>query len=181
MASPLVHPFKSFRLSKAQTSCIYIVTILTPFEYVPIIQFSHTQSISVYLNLMAYSFNLFLTLFLTFSMAFLAMAGPLNSPSTLATRLKLDNQNNWWESLFELQSCNGEAILFFLKGETYLGSNCCRAIRIIQHECWPTMMSSLGFTKQEGDILFGYCDAFEEDNSTTAKILPLPSPTPIEG
>ena len=181
MASPLVHPFKSFRLSKAQTSCIYIVTILTPFEYVPIIPFSHTQSISVYLNLMAYSFNLFLTLFLTFSMAFLAMAGPLNSPSTLATRLKLDNQNSCWESLFELQSCSGEAIYFFLNGETYLGSNCCRAIRIIQRECWPAMMSSLGFTEQEGDILFGYCDASEEDDSTTAKILPLPSPTPIEG
>ena len=179
MASPLVHPFKSFRLSKAQTSCIYIVTILTPFEYVPIIPFSY--SIYLYLNLMAYSFNLFLTLFLTFSMAFLAMAGPLNSPSTLATRLKLDNQNNCWESLFELQSCNGEAILFFLNGETYLGSNCCRAIRIIQRECWPAMMSSLGFTEQEGDILFGYCDASEEDDITTAKILPLPSPTPIEG
>ena len=43
------------------------------------------------------------------------------------------------------------------------------------------MMGSLGFTEQEGDILFGYCDASEKDDSTSAQTLPLPSPTPIEG
>ena len=129
---------------------------------------------------MAYPFNFFLKLFLAFSMAFLAMARPLNTHSNLATRLQLDNQNNCWDSLFELQSCTGEVIMFFLNGETYLGPNCCHAIRIIHHECWPAMMGSLGFTEQEGDILLGFCDASnDDDDNTTAQTLPPPSP--IEG
>ncbi|KAK4585433.1 hypothetical protein RGQ29_022909 [Quercus rubra] len=128
---------------------------------------------------MAYSFNFLLTFFLAFSMAFLAMASPLNTHSNLATRLQLDNHNNCWDSLFELQSCTGEVIMFFLNGETYLGHNCCHAIRIIHHECWPAMMGSLGFTEQEGDILLGFCDASNDDDNTIAQTLPPPSP--IEG
>ncbi|GMY33022.1 egg cell-secreted protein 1.1 [Fagus crenata] len=126
---------------------------------------------------MAYSSKLFLTLLLACTMAFLAMArGPLNSPSTtLATRLQLDAQTNCWGSLFELQSCTTEVILFFLNGETYLGPNCCRAIRIIERECWPALLGSLGYTEQEEDILIGFCDASDEDGTT--QTLPPPSPT----
>lgn len=142
--------------------------------------FSQIPFLSIYLNLMAYSFNLFLTQ--AFSMAFLAMARPFNSHwSTLATRLQLENHTNCWESLFELQSCTEEVIMFFLNSETYLGPNCCHAIKIIHHECWPAMMGSLGFTKQEGDILRGFCDASDDDDKiTTTQTLPPLSPT-IEG
>ncbi|KAF3445493.1 hypothetical protein FNV43_RR10669 [Rhamnella rubrinervis] len=97
------------------------------------------------------------------SYPFMAKARPLNNHhmgSNLAARLKLEDQSsNCWESLFQLQACTGEVVLFFLNGETYLGPSCCRAIRIIEHECWPDMLGSLGFTTEEGDILQGYCDA----------------------
>lgn len=94
-----------------------------------------------------------------------ANARPLNNHhhhlgSNLAARLKLEDQSsNCWESLFQLQACAGEVVLFFLNGETYLGPSCCRAIRFIEHECWPDMLGSLGFTTEEGDVLQGYCDA----------------------
>lgn len=43
------------------------------------------------------------------------------------------------------------------------------------------MMGSLGFTKQEGDILRGFCDASDDDDKiTTTHTLPPLSPT-IEG
>ncbi|KAK1300695.1 Egg cell-secreted protein 1.1 [Acorus calamus] len=41
----------------------------------------------------------------------------------------------------------------------YLGLGCCRAIRVITRQCWPSMPTSIGFTAEEGDILRGYCDA----------------------
>ncbi|KAL5697996.1 hypothetical protein ACHQM5_029086 [Ranunculus cassubicifolius] len=64
-----------------------------------------------------------------------------------------------WNALLELKSCTNEIVLFFLNGESYLGQDCCRAIRVITRDCWPSMLTSLGFTSQEGDILQGYCDA----------------------
>lgn len=71
--------------------------------------------------------------------------------------------------------------MFFLNGETYLGPNCCHAIRIIHHECWPAMMGSLGFTEQEGDILLGFCDASNDDDDDNTIAQTLPPPSPIEG
>ncbi|KAI3853077.1 hypothetical protein MKX03_036250 [Papaver bracteatum] len=102
------------------------------------------------------------------------LARPLSHVQTaptisLAARLQSNGSyTECWDSLMELQACTGEVILFFLNGETHLGRNCCQAIHIIQHNCWPAMLGSLGFTQEEGDILRGYCDA-------TANILPPPS------
>ncbi|XP_071715456.1 egg cell-secreted protein 1.2-like [Rutidosis leptorrhynchoides] len=62
-----------------------------------------------------------------------------------------------WSALLELKSCSNEIILFFLNGDSYLTMDCCRAIRTITHECWPSMLTSLGFTSEEGDILQDYC------------------------
>ncbi|XP_059281710.1 egg cell-secreted protein 1.2-like [Lycium ferocissimum] len=62
-----------------------------------------------------------------------------------------------WNALFELKSCTNEIILFFFNGESYLGKDCCKAIRIITYNCWPSMLSSVGFTAEEVDILRGYC------------------------
>lgn len=84
-----------------------------------------------------------------------------------------------WDSLLELRSCTGEVILFFLNGETFLGPSCCHAINYVQHRCWPAMLTSLGFTPEENDILRGYCDATSSvvtgNNSTT----PPPPPPPL--
>ncbi|KAI9115823.1 hypothetical protein K1719_013492 [Acacia pycnantha] len=80
--------------------------------------------------------------------------------SSLAARLKLEAESmTCWDSLFELQACSGEVITFFVSGETYLGRGCCLAItKVLGQDCWPNIMSSLGFTNEEGDILEGYCD-----------------------
>ncbi|XP_054817568.1 egg cell-secreted protein 1.1-like [Prosopis cineraria] len=85
---------------------------------------------------------------------------PVSSRTSLAARLKLEAESvTCWDSLFELQACSGEVITFFLSGETYLGHGCCQAIKkVIGQDCWPNIMSSLGFTNEEGDILEGYCD-----------------------
>ncbi|KAK1309794.1 Egg cell-secreted protein 1.2 [Acorus calamus] len=64
-----------------------------------------------------------------------------------------------FNALVEIKSCTNEIILFFLNGEMYLGLGCCRAIRVITRQCWPSMLVSIGFTAEEGDILRGYCDA----------------------
>ncbi|GER42974.1 hypothetical protein STAS_19797 [Striga asiatica] len=78
-----------------------------------------------------------------------------------------------FESLFQLQSCTSEIVLFFLNGETYLGPGCCRAVRTIQKDCWPNLLGSLGYTTEEGDILAGYCDA-GEDGSSAVRAPPSP-------
>ncbi|CAK9161233.1 unnamed protein product [Ilex paraguariensis] len=134
---------------------------------------------------MAYSSKLILTgaALLACFMASVAMARPLGTESTLLARLKLDGEessSNCWESLFQLQSCTGEVLLFFLNGETYLGTGCCHAIRVIQHDCWPTMLGSVGFTAEEGDILRGYCDAVDSGSAPTPPTPPhavLPNTT----
>ncbi|OVA08123.1 Prolamin-like domain [Macleaya cordata] len=95
---------------------------------------------------------------------------------SLATRLDGEGGGGGlvecWNALLELRSCTNEIIAFFLDGEqTYIGIDCCKAIRIITRQCWPSMLTSLGFTAEEGDILSGYCDA----SSPSAP----PSPSPI--
>ncbi|GMJ08656.1 EGG CELL 1.4 [Hibiscus trionum] len=64
-----------------------------------------------------------------------------------------------WSALNELKSCTDEIILFFVNGQTDIDSECCRAIEVITRNCWPTMLTSLGFTPEEGNTLRGYCDA----------------------
>ncbi|KAJ4949962.1 hypothetical protein NE237_026794 [Protea cynaroides] len=86
---------------------------------------------------------------------------PIKPGQDLASRLESGGGGmvECWNALLELRSCTNEIILFFLNGEAYLGFDCCRAIRVITRECWPSMLTNLGFTAEEGDILDGYCDA----------------------
>ncbi|KAK8710017.1 hypothetical protein V6N13_145361 [Hibiscus sabdariffa] len=64
-----------------------------------------------------------------------------------------------WNALNELKSCTNEIVLYFVNGQTDIGPDCCRAIGIITQHCWPAMLTSLGFTSEEGNVLRGYCDA----------------------
>ncbi|EMS54979.1 hypothetical protein TRIUR3_33632 [Triticum urartu] len=84
----------------------------------------------------------------------------------LAERLEGAVTRKCWEALLDIRSCTGEIILFFLNGEAYLGPGCCRAIRVIEQRCWAAdlMLSVIGFTPEEGDMLKGYCDAGDDDN-----------------
>lgn len=79
-----------------------------------------------------------------------------------------------WNALLELRSCSSEIVLFFINGESYIGLDCCRAIRVITRHCWTNMLSSLGFTTEESEILRGYCDA-----ETAAVSPPQPPPLPF--
>lgn len=120
---------------------------------------------------MDHSCKLLLSLLLVCSFAPLTvMCRDLVNPNpypSLLERLKLDGEDSstCWDSLFELQSCTGEIVLFFLNGETYLGPKCCDAIRTIQNHCWPTMLGSVGINGEESDILLGYCDAAADDDT----------------
>lgn len=86
--------------------------------------------------------------------------------SGLAERLDGEGSQQCWEALMEIKSCTGEIILFYLNGEAYLGPGCCRAIRVIEQRCWAAdaMLSVIGFTPEEGDMLKGYCDAGDEQS-----------------
>ncbi|KAK9225055.1 hypothetical protein WN943_010096 [Citrus x changshan-huyou] len=59
----------------------------------------------------------------------------------------------------ELKSCSNEIVIFFLNSQADIGPDYCCAIDIITCNCWPAMLTSLGFTAEEGNILRGYCDA----------------------
>ncbi|ONH90434.1 hypothetical protein PRUPE_8G053400 [Prunus persica] len=88
------------------------------------------------------TFKIFLlTALLALTMPFLATsARPLNPNLirlnlNLAARLNLNEESsNCWDSF------------------------CCEAIRAIEHQCWPVLLGTLGFTAEEADVLKGYCD-----------------------
>ncbi|MCI41183.1 egg cell-secreted protein 1.1-like, partial [Trifolium medium] len=45
------------------------------------------------------------------------------------------------------------------------GNGCCKAIKVIGHDCWPNVVASLGFTNEETYTLEGYCDEVEDAHS----------------
>ncbi|KAK8958260.1 Egg cell-secreted protein 1.1 [Platanthera guangdongensis] len=117
-----------------------------------------------------------------------AAAGAEAARPELAARLRAEATIQCWEALMELRSCTGEVVLFFLNGETYLGPSCCRAIQVIQKQCWAAdaMLIALGFTAQEGFVLRGFCDAAAEQTAPAALPPPRsppstasPSPVPV--
>ncbi|OMO55910.1 hypothetical protein CCACVL1_26923 [Corchorus capsularis] len=81
-----------------------------------------------------------------------------------------------WNALNELKSCTNEIVLFFINGQTDIGPDCCRAIEIITRNCWPAMLTSLGFTPEEGNILRGYCDASSGGPAPGSTAAPYASP-----
>ena len=76
-----------------------------------------------------------------------------------------------WDALYELKSCTNEIVLFFLNGETKLGTGCCHAVDVITRDCWPSMLTSLGFTSEETNVLRGFCESPNPGGSS-----PAPSP-----
>ncbi|GAY65810.1 hypothetical protein CUMW_243920 [Citrus unshiu] len=59
----------------------------------------------------------------------------------------------------ELKSCSNEIIILFLNVQADISPDCCHTIDIITRNCWLAMLTSLGFTVEEGNIVRGYCDA----------------------
>ncbi|KAJ3699553.1 hypothetical protein LUZ61_003258 [Rhynchospora tenuis] len=128
-------------------------------------------------------FFLLAILLLTFTLT--TISNPTEARSfrpNLEARLQSNGLVQCWDSLIELRSCSGEIILFFINGETYLGPGCCRAIGVIQHQCWAAdaMLAALGFTAEEGDVLRGYCDATKDQDYGPVSAPPIaPAPAPV--
>lgn len=80
-----------------------------------------------------------------------------------------------WGAVMGLSSCYGEILLFFVNGESYIGPDCCVAIRGATRYCWPAMLASVGFTAEEADVLRGFCDG-EEAEATRAPPPAVPAP-----
>ncbi|XP_050207400.1 egg cell-secreted protein 1.4-like [Mercurialis annua] len=81
-----------------------------------------------------------------------------------------------WNALVEIKSCSNEIVLFFLNGHTDIGTDCCRSIAIITRNCWPAMLTSIGFTAEQGYILRGYCDNSASPSTSDA---PAAAPSPV--
>ncbi|XP_059639610.1 egg cell-secreted protein 1.4 [Cornus florida] len=81
---------------------------------------------------------------------------------------------DYFNALTELKSRSNEIVLFFVNIETNIGPACCQSIAMITHHCWPAMLTSLGYTAQEGDILRGYCDVSSAP-APTPSLQPLPA------
>ncbi|ESW31795.1 hypothetical protein PHAVU_002G268400 [Phaseolus vulgaris] len=69
-----------------------------------------------------------------------------------------ENMVECWSNLTELKSCSSEIMHFFINGEADIGPNCCCAITVITHNCWPSMLTSLGYTYQEALYILEYCE-----------------------
>ncbi|RZB96929.1 Egg cell-secreted protein 1.3 [Glycine soja] len=83
-------------------------------------------------------------------------------PSTtrdLAMKSPKENHVECWSNLIVLKSCSNEIMHFFINGQADIGPNCCCAIRVITHDCWPEMLTSLGYSYHEALSIRGYCDA----------------------
>ncbi|CAA7020607.1 unnamed protein product [Microthlaspi erraticum] len=96
---------------------------------------------------------------------------PLVESTNIAARLQSGGLMECWNALYELKSCTNEIVLFFLNGETKLGASCCDAVDVITTNCWPAMLTSLGFTSEETNVLRGFCQ-----NPNPGGSSPAPSP-----
>ncbi|KFK32864.1 hypothetical protein AALP_AA6G297100 [Arabis alpina] len=122
------------------------------------------------------------TCFVFFAVALLLLVNisgrtlPATEDSTnIAARLTGGGLMQCWDALYELKSCTNEIILFFLNGETKLGSGCCNAVEVITSDCWPAMLTSLGFTSEETNVLRGFCQSPNSGGSSS----PAPSPVKV--
>ncbi|WMV53849.1 hypothetical protein MTR67_047234 [Solanum verrucosum] len=75
----------------------------------------------------------------------------------------------------EIKSCTNEIIAYFTIGTIDIDLPCCQAIFVITHHCWPSMLTTLGFTLEETNMLRGYCDATHH-NVSPNNFGPAPSP-----
>ncbi|CAN6339769.1 unnamed protein product [Urochloa humidicola] len=87
-----------------------------------------------------------------------------------------------WDALTRLGSCTSEIVIFFVNGESYIGPECCVAIRGATRHCWPSMLAAAGFTAEEADVLRGFCDAEAAANNNKGAPRPPPAgPVPAPG
>lgn len=81
---------------------------------------------------------------------------------------------NCWNAIAEIKSCANEISAYFKNGAIDIGLPCCQAIKMITQHCWPAMLTALGITPDQSNILVGYCDA-------SVAVVPSPSPVAATG
>ncbi|KAJ0239240.1 Egg cell-secreted protein 1.3 [Hirschfeldia incana] len=119
-------------------------------------------------------FSLFATIALLLALNISARTLPaMEDPTNIAARLNGGGLMECWDALYELKSCTNEIVLFFLNGETKLGDGCCHAVDVITINCWPSMLTSLGFTSEETNVLRGFCQSPNHGGLT-------PAPSPVK-
>ncbi|GKE66744.1 egg cell-secreted protein 1.2-like protein [Tanacetum coccineum] len=64
-----------------------------------------------------------------------------------------------WIALYDVKSCSNEISSYFKNGTVDIGPSCFQAVKTITHDCWPNLLTMLGFTLEETNVLRGYCDA----------------------
>ncbi|CAH2061573.1 unnamed protein product [Thlaspi arvense] len=112
---------------------------------------------------------LFVTVALLLVLSISGRTLPSTEDSTnIAARLSGGGLMECWDALYELKSCTNEIVLFFLNGETKLGVDCCHAVEVITTNCWPAMLTSLGFTSDETNVLRGFCQSPNSGGSSSA-------------
>lgn len=100
---------------------------------------------------------------------------PIKPGHQLAARIEAsEGLLTCWNALVDIKSCSNEIITFFVNGQADIGPGCCQAISVITHNCWPAMLTSLGFTAEEGNILRGYCDAAPVPAAAPLAASPVP-------
>jgi hypothetical protein len=67
---------------------------------------------------------------------------------------------------------------FFVNGETRLGSGYCNALLVIAHHCLPNMLTSLGLTHEEAEILRSYCDGAASVDKSLLPSVTIDAPAP---
>jgi hypothetical protein len=82
---------------------------------------------------------------------------------------------NCFLALMEFQFCSDEVFLIPLRGHPNLSPVCCHAITTIANRCWPSVLASLGLSRQ-GDVqlhrICGAATSHVKPSSVVADSLP---------
>ncbi|KAK1441303.1 hypothetical protein QVD17_07150 [Tagetes erecta] len=69
-----------------------------------------------------------------------------------------------WTAIYDVKTCGNEIASYFKNGTIDIGDSCCHAIKTVTRDCWPNLLSLVGITIEERNILRGYCDAAGESS-----------------
>ena len=82
--------------------------------------------------------------------------------------------------LMGMNYCTSEIVDFFSGSQSNIGSGCCRSISSISKNCWPSTLTSFGFTADVHNKLKDHCAAASSPAEAPAAVL-AEAPSPISG
>ncbi|KAF3613225.1 putative egg cell-secreted protein 1.1-like, partial [Capsicum annuum] len=104
---------------------------------------------------MAFKCCIFFLIMLTCSV--ITNLSNVNSSREIPILPRLDESNQGsilecFNAFGEIKSCTNEIIAYFTIGTIDTDLPCCQAISVITHHCWPSMLTTLGFTLEQTNI-----------------------------